>query len=86
MCLSIPVKVESVEGDYAVVSFGNNRYKASIQLLDNVSVGNYVLLHAGFAIQIVDTKEAEETLKLIDEMEDSSTYPNSDSDIFPDGD
>lgn len=68
MCLSIPVKIMAIEGDYATVSFGGNSYKAGLQLTDNLKVGDYVLLHAGFAIQKIDRKEAEETLRLIDEM------------------
>lgn len=68
MCLSIPAKIESIEGEYAMVSFGGNLYRAGLQLLDKAMVGDYVLLHAGFAIQKLDRKAAEETLKLIDEM------------------
>ncbi len=71
MCLSIPAKIESIEGEYAMVSFGGNRYRAGLQLLDDAMVGDYVLLHAGFAIQKLDRQKAEETLKLIDEMRKS---------------
>ncbi len=70
MCLSIPAKIVAIDGDYATVSFGGNSYRAGLQLLDDVQVGDYVLLHAGFAIQKLDQYEAEETLRLIDEMQD----------------
>jgi hydrogenase expression/formation protein HypC len=70
MCLSIPAKIVALDGDYATVSFGGNSYRAGLQLLDDVQVGDYVLLHAGFAIQKLDRFEAEETLRLIDEMHD----------------
>ena len=70
MCLSIPAEIVAIEGDYATVSFGGNSYKAGLQLLDDVQVGDYVLLHAGFAIQKLDRREAEDTLRLIDEMQD----------------
>ncbi|MFO7922904.1 MAG: HypC/HybG/HupF family hydrogenase formation chaperone [Bacteroidales bacterium] len=70
MCLSIPARIEVIEGEYAVVSFGGNSYRAGLHLLENVKAGDYVLLHAGFAIQKIDLQEAEETLRLIDEMQD----------------
>ncbi len=68
MCLSIPAKIVDIDGEYATVSFGGNSYRAGLQLLGNLEVGDYVLLHAGFAIQKLDQGEAEETLRLIDEM------------------
>ncbi len=70
MCLSIPVKIVAIDGEYATVSFGGNSYRAGLQLLDDVQVGDFVLLHAGFALQKLDRREAEETLRLIDEMQD----------------
>jgi hydrogenase expression/formation protein HypC len=70
MCLSIPVRIVNIEGGFATVSFGENTYRASLQLLEGVQPGDYVLLHAGFAIQKLDRQEAEETLRLIDEMKD----------------
>lgn len=70
MCLSIPVKIVVIEGEYATVSFGSNIYKAGLQLLDDIQEGDYVLLHAGFAIQKLDPVEAEETLRLIDEIQE----------------
>ncbi len=70
MCLSIPGKVISVEGDKAVVSVGGTKYEASLQLLDDVKVDDYVLVHTGFAIQKISQEEAEETLRLFDELED----------------
>ncbi len=77
MCLSIPAKIESIKGEYAMVSFGGNRYRAGLQLLDDVGVGYYILLHAGFAIQKLDREEADETLRLIDEMRNSQSGPGS---------
>jgi hydrogenase expression/formation protein HypC len=70
MCLSIPARILSVEKGYATVSFGGNTFRAGLQLLENARPGDYVLLHAGFAIQKLDPAEAEETLRLIDEMQD----------------
>lgn len=69
MCLSIPAKVLSVDGDMAEVSCGNAVFKAGIQLLEKVRPGEYVLLHAGFAIQKISEEEADITLRLLDEMD-----------------
>lgn len=69
MCLSIPAKVISIEENTAIVEFGGNSYNAGIQMLDDVKPGDYVLLHAGFAIQKISDEEAEETLQIIKEME-----------------
>jgi len=68
MCLAVPVKVVSVEGDAAEVDVGGNRVRADLSLVEGVEVGDYVILHAGFAIQKYDPAEAEETLKLFDEI------------------
>ena len=65
MCLSIPAEVLSVNGDTAEVSIGGTIYKAGLQMLENVSVGEFILLHAGFAIQKISKEEAEYTLKLL---------------------
>jgi hydrogenase expression/formation protein HypC len=70
MCLSIPAKIESIEDNMAMVSVGGVTYKASLQLLDDVSVGDFILLHTGFAIQKISPEEAEETLKIFSEFED----------------
>jgi hydrogenase expression/formation protein HypC len=70
MCLSIPAKIESIEDNMAIVSVGGVTYKASLQLLDDVSVGDFILLHTGFAIQKISPEDAEETLKIFSEFED----------------
>ena len=68
MCLSIPAKVVKIEGETARVSVGGSKYNAGLQMLEDVQVGDYILLHAGFAIQKISEKEAEETLQLFREM------------------
>ena len=68
MCLSIPAQIISIEGDNAKVSFGGSEYTAGLQMIDNPQIGEYVLLHAGFAIQKISREEAEETLQLLREM------------------
>jgi hydrogenase expression/formation protein HypC len=66
MCLAVPGLVESVEGRTAVVDFGGVKREAVIDLMEpgTVNPGTYVLVHTGFVIQILDKKEAEETLEL----------------------
>ncbi|MEN8224233.1 MAG: HypC/HybG/HupF family hydrogenase formation chaperone [Bacteroidota bacterium] len=70
MCLSIPAKIDSIDGEMAMVSVGNVTYKASLQLLEDVKVGDYILLHTGFAIQKISPEEAAETLKVFEEFND----------------
>lgn len=68
MCLAVPMKVIEIKGEQAVVEMGGVRKTIGIQLLENVKVNDYVIVHAGFAIQKLDRKEAEETLSLFREM------------------
>ncbi|MCK4677270.1 MAG: HypC/HybG/HupF family hydrogenase formation chaperone [Bacteroidales bacterium] len=70
MCLSIPAKVISIEGELARVSVGGTEYEASIQMVEDVNIGDYILLHTGFAIQKISAEDAEETLKLFKEFEE----------------
>ena len=72
MCLAIPAKVLSVNWPGALVSIENVEYNASLLLLDDVKPGDYVMLHAGFAIEKVDPEEAAETLRLLNEIERNS--------------
>jgi len=71
MCLSIPVKIIKIEGDMAEVSAGGTVFKAGLQLLEDVTPGDYVLLHAGFAIQKISGEEAAEILDILKDMDDS---------------
>jgi hydrogenase expression/formation protein HypC len=75
MCLAVPVKVLRIDAQEAMVELGGLARQASIMLVPDIQVGDYVLLHAGFVIQKLDEREAEETLRLFAEiaerMEDS---------------
>ena len=68
MCPAIPVRVIAVEDDMAVVGLGEVIRRASLMLVPETKVGDYVLLHAGFAIQRLNEEEAQETLRLFAEM------------------
>ena len=68
MCLAIPAKVIEVEGDVAKVDFGEGVLREVNVMLVDAKVGEYVLVHAGYAIQVIDRKAAEETLQLWNEI------------------
>jgi len=68
MCLAIPALVKSIDGNEAEAEIGGIGRKISILLTPEVKVGDYVLLHTGYAINVVDEEEAMETLKLFEEM------------------
>jgi len=71
MCLAVPVKVVSVEGNRATVEFAGNRRPASLMLVPEVKVGDWVLLHAGFAITVLAEDDARESLRLLGIESDS---------------
>jgi len=69
MCLAIPAKVvEIFEHDQALVEVGGVHNRISLLLVDNVAVGDYVIVHVGFAITRLDAEEAEKTLELFAEI------------------
>jgi hydrogenase expression/formation protein HypC len=69
MCLAVPMLVKSVRGDEAEVESGGTTYMASIRLTPQVKAGEYVLLHTGYAISVVDKEEAEQTIALFQQIE-----------------
>lgn len=68
MCLAIPAKVVSVKEDKAKVDFGEGVLREVNVTLVKAKVGDYVLVHAGYAIQVLDEKEAQETIRLWNEI------------------
>ena len=68
MCLAIPAKVLKVQGDVAKVDFGQGIARDVNVMLVEAHVGEYVLVHAGYAIQVIDEEAAEETLRLWEEI------------------
>ncbi|MCD6164552.1 MAG: HypC/HybG/HupF family hydrogenase formation chaperone [Candidatus Odinarchaeota archaeon] len=71
MCLAVPAKILEIKGDKGIVDFGGIRREVSLSLIDNIKVGDYVLIHVGFAIQKLERKEAEEILKLWREVSEA---------------
>jgi hydrogenase expression/formation protein HypC len=68
MCLAVPAKVVEIEKQRALVELGGLKRQANTALVPSLKVGDYVLLHAGFAIQILDQASAQETLDLLARM------------------
>jgi hydrogenase expression/formation protein HypC len=68
MCLAVPAKVISIDGIIAQADMMGNMTSADISLLEKVSVGDYIMVHAGFAIQKYDEDEAKATLDLLKEL------------------
>ena len=68
MCLAVPVQVVSIDGNEAEVEIGGVKRQVSIILTPEAKVGDYVLLHTGYAINVIDEAEAQETLKILEEM------------------
>ncbi len=69
MCLAVPGKIVAINGDTADVDFGGVIRQANISMVE-ANVGEWAVIHAGFAIEIMDDEEAEETLKLWNEVLD----------------
>jgi hydrogenase expression/formation protein HypC len=74
MCLAIPAKVVSVRQEKARVDFGEGVLREVNVTLVKAKVGDYVLVHAGYAIQVLDEKEALETLELWNEILKAETH------------
>ncbi|MDD5595198.1 MAG: HypC/HybG/HupF family hydrogenase formation chaperone [Candidatus Omnitrophica bacterium] len=68
MCLAIPMKIKQINGEFAQVESGKLTRTINIAMLPKAKVGDYCLVHAGFAIQRIAPEKAKETLKLIDEI------------------
>lgn len=81
MCLAVPARIIELEGDVAMVDAMGNRFKAKTTLLPDAKIGNLVLVHAGFAISLVDEEEAKKTWEIIEQMsklqEESSDNPGA---------
>ena len=63
MCLAMPAQIVSIEEDNATVSLGGVKKSINLSLVDDVAVGDYVIIHVGYALSKLDQQEAEKTLK-----------------------
>ena len=73
MCLAIPALVKSVEGLEAEAEVGGVSRRVSVMLVPEVRVGDYVLLHTGYAISVIDEEQARETLELFQQIADAES-------------
>ncbi|MCL0038882.1 HypC/HybG/HupF family hydrogenase formation chaperone [Dehalococcoidia bacterium] len=69
MCLAIPALIRTIEGQEAEADMGGISRRISLWLTPEVEVGDYVLIHTGYAISVLDQEEAEETLRLFEEIQ-----------------
>ncbi|MBC8468711.1 MAG: HypC/HybG/HupF family hydrogenase formation chaperone [Planctomycetes bacterium] len=76
MCLAIPARIIELDGDRAVVDAMGNRWKAKTTLLPEAKLGDLVLIHAGFAISLVDEEEAKKTWQIIAEINELQDTPD----------
>jgi hydrogenase expression/formation protein HypC len=76
MCLAVPALIKEIDGTEALVELGSVERKVSLTLTPEAGVGDYVLVHTGFAIGVVDEAEAHETLRLLQEL--FATYEGDD--------
>lgn len=67
MCLAVPAEIKSIEGTTAEVDFGGVVRSVNLSLV-SAKVGDYVIVHAGYAIEVLDREEAEKTLELFREL------------------
>jgi len=72
MCLAIPALIKNIDGYQAEVDIEGVTRGVSLQLTPEAKVGDYILLHTGYAISIIDEAEAEETMKLLKELGEAS--------------
>lgn len=70
MCIAVPLEVIEIRGGIALARYGNSTREIHLDLLEGVVAGDYVLVHAGFAIEKLNKEEAEKTLALFREMAD----------------
>ena len=68
MCLALPMRIIAVDGALATIATAGLEQRASLMLVPTAKVGDYVLVHAGFAISVIDEAEANETLELLREI------------------
>ena len=69
MCLAVPMKVTFIDDDRATCVIGDMEREVRLSLLPEVHIGEYVIVHAGYAIQILNEQEAQETLQLFADLQ-----------------
>lgn len=75
MCLGVPMQVKSIENDMAVCEIDGVQREASLMMIDDIQIGDYVLIHAGFAIEKIEESEAQITLQALRDALDLGLAP-----------
>ena len=75
MCLGVPMQVKTIENDMAICEIDGVQREASLMMIDDVAIGDYVLIHAGFAIEKIDENEAQLTLQALREALEMGLEP-----------
>jgi hydrogenase expression/formation protein HypC len=75
MCLGVPMQVKTISSDLAICEIDGVQREASLMMLEDVQVGDYVLIHAGFAIEKIDEAEAQLTLAALRSALDEGLFP-----------
>ena len=68
MCIAAPAQIVEIKENVATVDFGGVRQQAKLDLVEDVDVGRYVLVHSGYAIEVLSDQEAKESLEAWDEL------------------
>ncbi|MEW6008648.1 MAG: HypC/HybG/HupF family hydrogenase formation chaperone [Candidatus Omnitrophota bacterium] len=68
MCLAVPLKIVEIQDKFAIAKAGSLKRMVNIEMLDKVRVGDYCLVHAGFAIKKVDIKQAKKTMRILNQL------------------
>ena len=72
MCLAVPARIEAIRGHEADVDMGGVNLRVSLMLTPDARLGDYVIVHAGYAIGVMGETEARETLQLLQEIDDAN--------------
>ena len=81
MCLAVPARVAAKNGDDAWVSLGDTRVRVNLSLTPEAGIGDWVLVHAGFAIQQLDEQTAMETWSMLRELSETKEDPCADEQV-----
>ena len=84
MCLAIPVEVvEILDSDMAIADIGGVRKEINVALIEDLAVGDYVILHVGYALNKIDPEEARKTLELFAELGELQAAINDNQQVLP---
>jgi hydrogenase expression/formation protein HypC len=83
MCLAVPAQIVQCDQTEALVDLHGNRVHVSTVLVDDARVGDWVLVHAGFAIQKLDGDEAQATFAILEDLADNAPVPRHDGSVGP---